>query len=54
MNRDHCLIEREGHVLIVTLNCPESKNAVSAGMLAGMYRAWRMLDDDPEPVYTGK
>jgi len=46
MNRDHCLLERDGHVLTVTLNRPEAKNALSAGMLAGMYRAWRMLDDD--------
>jgi len=48
MNRDHCLLERDGQVLTVTLNRPEAKNALSAGMLAGMYRAWRMLDDDPE------
>ena len=48
MNTDHCLLEREGHVLIVTLNRPEAKNALSSGMLAGMYKAWRMLDDDPE------
>jgi enoyl-CoA hydratase len=48
MNRDHCLLERNGHVLIVTLNRPEAKNALSSGMLAGMYRAWRMLDDDRE------
>jgi len=48
MNTEHCLIERDGHVLVVTLNRPEAKNALSAGMLAGMYRAWRMLDDDPE------
>ena len=57
MNLDHCLLEREGHVLVVTLNRPEAKNALSSGMLAGMYRAWRMLDDDPElrcGIITGK
>ena len=48
MNPDHCLVEREGHALVVTLNRPEAKNALSAGMLAGMYRAWRLLDEDPE------
>ena len=47
MNRDHCLLDRDGYVLTVTLNRPEAKNALSSGMLAGMYRAWRMLDDDP-------
>ena len=57
MNPDHCLLERDGHVLTVTLNRPEAKNALSAGMLAGMYRAWRMLDDDPElrvAILTGR
>jgi enoyl-CoA hydratase/carnithine racemase len=57
MNTDHCLVERDGHVLIITLNRPEAKNALSAGMLAGMYRAWRMLDDDPElrvGIITGR
>jgi len=57
MNRDHCLIEREGHTLVVTLNRPEAKNALSGGMLAGMYRAWRMLDEDPElrvAILTGR
>src|SRR5207237_5996669 len=47
MNREHCLLDRDAHVLTVTLNRPEAKNALSSGMLAGMYRAWRMLDDDP-------
>ena len=57
MNPEHCLIEREGHVLIVTLNRPEAKNALSGGMMAGMYRAWRMLDEDPElrvGILTGR
>ncbi len=46
MNPEHCLVEREGHVLVVTLNRPEAKKALSSGMLAGMYRAWRLLDED--------
>ncbi len=57
MNPDHCLLEREGHVLVVTLNRPEAKNALSSGMLAGMYRAWRMLDAEPElrvAILTGR
>ena len=48
MNPDHCLVEREGHVLTITLNRPEAKNALSGGMLAGMYRGWRLLDEDPD------
>jgi enoyl-CoA hydratase len=57
MNPDHCLLERDGHVLTVTLNRPEARNALSAGMLAGMYRAWRLLDSDPElrvAILTGR
>ena len=57
MNPDHCLLEREGHTLIVTLNRPEAKNALSGGMLAGMYRGWRMLDEDPDlrvAILTGR
>lgn len=57
MNPDHCLLEREGQVLVVTLNRPEAKNALSSGMLAGMYRAWRMLDSDSElrvAILTGR
>ncbi|MCP3983545.1 MAG: crotonase/enoyl-CoA hydratase family protein [bacterium] len=57
MNTDHCLLEREGHTLVVTLNRPEAKNALSGGMLAGMYRAWRMLDEDPDlrvAILTGR
>ena len=46
MNTDHCLVERDGPILIVTLNRPEAKNALSPGMLLGMYRAWRELDAD--------
>jgi enoyl-CoA hydratase len=41
-----CIIEQEGGVLVVTLNRPEVKNALSPQMLLGMYRAWRLLDND--------
>jgi enoyl-CoA hydratase len=44
----HCLVEQRGHVLIVTMNRPEAKNALSASMLAGMKAAWDRVDDDPE------
>ena len=43
----HALIERQGHVLIVTMNRPEARNALSAPMLALMRRAWDMADGDP-------
>lgn len=44
----HALVEREGHVLIVTMNRPEARNALSAEMLARMGDAWKLLDLNPE------
>lgn len=44
---DHALIERRGHVLIVTMNRPEARNALSGPMMAVMRRAWDMVDGDP-------
>jgi enoyl-CoA hydratase/carnithine racemase len=32
----------------VTLNRPEAKNAFTPEMLLGMYRAWRLLDEDDD------
>ncbi len=43
-----CQVERRDGVLIVTLNRPEARNALSAGMLLGMYEAWRELDRDDD------
>lgn len=57
ISTDNCTIKQDGHVLLVTLNRPEKKNALSPGMLIGMYKAWRLLDEDPElrvGVLTGK
>src|SRR3954467_9717944 len=45
---EHCLVEQRGHVLIVTMNRPEAKNALSGPMLAGMTEAWNRVDGDPE------
>ncbi len=53
----NCTIEKEGHTLIVTLNRPEAKNALSPAMLIGMYKAWRRLDEEDDlycAVLTGK
>src|SRR5258708_25308590 len=44
----HCLVERRGHVLIVTMNRPEARNALSGPMLARMKLAWDEVDADPE------
>jgi enoyl-CoA hydratase len=44
----HCLVEQRGHVLIVTMNRPEARNALSGPMLAGMTAAWDRADADPD------
>ncbi|WP_216917940.1 crotonase/enoyl-CoA hydratase family protein [Nocardia sp. NBC_01377] len=44
----HCLVEKRDHVLIVTLNRPEARNALSGEMLAIMRDAWDQVDDDPD------
>ena len=46
ISTEHCTVERDGKVLIVKLDRPEAKNALSAEMLLGMYRGWRLLDED--------
>ena len=57
ISNKNCTIEKEGHTLIVTLNRPEAKNALSGAMLVGMYKAWRRLDEDDDlycAILTGK
>ena len=43
----HALIERRGHVLIVTMNRPEARNALTGPMMALMRQAWDQVDGDP-------
>lgn len=43
-----CLVEKRGHVLIVTMNRPEARNALSTEMMAIMEQAWDTVDSDPE------
>jgi enoyl-CoA hydratase len=44
----HCLVEQEGHTLVVTMNRPEAKNALSGPMMEVMTEAWERVDSDPE------
>jgi enoyl-CoA hydratase len=44
----HCLVELVGHTLVVTMNRPEVRNALSGEMLAIMEQAWDRVDSDPE------
>lgn len=50
------LVERVDHILVVTMNRPEAKNALSPGMLVGMADAWAELNADEDlrcAVITG-
>jgi enoyl-CoA hydratase len=40
------LAEKDGHVLTVTINRPDKKNAVNAEVLCGLSDAWHRLDAD--------
>jgi enoyl-CoA hydratase len=44
----HCLVEHEGNTLIVTMNRPEARNALSGEMMDIMREAWDRVNDDPE------
>src|SRR5262249_45106393 len=52
----HALVEGRGHALILTLNRPRARNALSGQMLAIMRQAWDDVDADPDirvAVLTG-
>ncbi|HEX5067778.1 MAG TPA: crotonase/enoyl-CoA hydratase family protein [Myxococcota bacterium] len=42
------LAEKDGHILTVTINRPEKRNAVNAEVLCGLSDAWHRLDADDE------
>ena len=44
----HALVELDGHKLVVTMNRPEARNALSGEMLAILEGAWERADSDPE------
>jgi enoyl-CoA hydratase len=53
---EHLIVERVGHTLVVTMNRPEAKNALSPPMLVGMADAWVEVDADDDircAVLTG-
>jgi enoyl-CoA hydratase len=44
----HAIVEQDGHKLIVTMNRPERRNALSSEMLRIMEGAWDRVNSDPE------
>ncbi|MEK9649760.1 MAG: crotonase/enoyl-CoA hydratase family protein [Gammaproteobacteria bacterium] len=56
MDTNHAIVKQEGSILIVTLNRPEKRNALSPGMLVTVYEAWQELRSNSElrcAVLTG-
>lgn len=53
---EHLLVERDGHVMVLTMNRPERRNALSPSMMQGMAAAWDEINADPDirvAVLTG-
>lgn len=44
----HALVERDGHILIITLNRPEARNAITGEMIEILEKAWEEVNDDPD------
>ncbi|MGA0879051.1 MAG: crotonase/enoyl-CoA hydratase family protein [Ilumatobacteraceae bacterium] len=45
---EHLRVEQHGHTLIVTMNRPEAKNALSPAMIVGLADAWVRLNEDDD------
>src|SRR5882757_4244328 len=43
----HAVIEQREHVLVVTMNRPEARNALSPAMMGLLRQAWDQVDADP-------
>lgn len=48
MSEPAVLVERDGHVVTVTLNRPDKRNAFNAEMLVRLGDTWDMIDGDDE------
>ena len=47
-NEPHALVEQREHTLVVTMNRPASRNALTGEMLSIMVDAWDRVDNDPD------
>lgn len=52
ISTEHCTVERDGAVVIMTMNRPEKKNALSPAMLVGLADAFTYIDDTVD-VHAG-
>jgi enoyl-CoA hydratase len=46
VEQPHCLVAQEGHTLVVTMNRPEARNALSGPMMDTMREAWDRVNAD--------
>ena len=44
----HLLVERDGPVMVLTMNRPERRNALSPSMMEGMSAAWDEINANPD------
>ena len=57
MSEPVVIVEKDGHVLTVTLNRPEKRNAANTEVMCRLYDAWVQLDADDElrvGILTGR
>ncbi len=57
MSEPVVIVEKDGHVLTVTLNRPEKRNAVNTEVMCRLYDAWVQLDEDDDlrvAILTGR
>jgi enoyl-CoA hydratase/carnithine racemase len=45
---DELLVERDGHVAVVTMNRPDRRNAIDTAQMERLESAWLELDADPD------
>jgi len=48
LSTKHCRVERDGHVVILTMDRPEARNALSPDMLVGLADGFDYVDREPE------
>jgi enoyl-CoA hydratase len=47
-DQPHLLVERDKHVMVLTMNRPEKRNALSADMMQRLGEAWDEIDENPD------
>src|SRR6266567_9279272 len=48
LSTTHCRVERDGHVVVLTMDRPEARNALSPDMLVGLADGFEYVDREPE------